>query len=165
MSGISHLAVAGSANGVDGWSIDPEPFLAPTDGVESEQWGFEDARCVWVEELDRWVITCTAYGPAGPAVYLATTEDFRTVERHGVITHPEDKNAALLTERVGGNSILSIADHRVRCRPGEILLSRSTDLKTWSPPEQVLQPRQGAWWDSLRIGLGHRRSRPSTAGS
>ena len=31
---------------------------------------------------------------------------------------------------------------------GEILLSRSTDLTSWSAPEQVLQPRAGAWWDS-----------------
>ena len=37
---------------------------------------------------------------------------------------------------------------------GEILLSRSGDLFSWSAPEQVLQPRAGAWWDSFRIGLG-----------
>ena len=37
---------------------------------------------------------------------------------------------------------------------GEILLSRSADLVSWSAPEQVLQPRAGAWWDSLRIGIG-----------
>ena len=49
--GISHLTVARSANGVSDWSIDPEPLLAPN-GDASEQWGFEDARVVWVEELD-----------------------------------------------------------------------------------------------------------------
>ena len=37
---------------------------------------------------------------------------------------------------------------------GEILLSRSADLNSWSAPERVLQPRDGAWWDSLRIGIG-----------
>jgi predicted GH43/DUF377 family glycosyl hydrolase len=78
LTGISHLTVARSANGIEGWSIDAEPLIAPTEGVESEQWGFEDARTVWVAELDRYVITCTSYGPAGPAVYLATTKDFRT---------------------------------------------------------------------------------------
>ena len=69
-------------------------------------WGFEDARTVWVEELSRFVITCTAYGPAGPAVYLATTQDFSSVERHGIVVTPEDKNAAILPERVGGEWIL-----------------------------------------------------------
>jgi beta-1,2-mannobiose phosphorylase / 1,2-beta-oligomannan phosphorylase len=153
--GISHLSVARSADGVGGWSIDREPFLAPEDGVTSEQWGFEDARVVWVDELRRWVITCTAYGPAGPAVYLATTEDFRSVERMGMITHPEDKNAALLPYRIDGRWAML---HRPKTQfgggRGEILLSRSDDLVSWSLPEPVLQPRDGAWWDSLRIGIG-----------
>ena len=102
--GISHLGVARSADGLSGWSIAPEPLLAPADGIESEQWGFEDPRAVWVAELERWLITCTAYGPSGPAVYLASTTDFRTVERIGIICQPEDKNAAVLSERVGCRS-------------------------------------------------------------
>jgi predicted GH43/DUF377 family glycosyl hydrolase len=153
--GISHLTVARSANGVDSWAIDPQPLLAPDDAVASEQWGFEDPRIVWIEELDRFVITCTAYGPAGPAVFLATTTDFRSVDRLGIVRQPEDKNAALLPYRIDGRWILF---HRPKTQfgggHGEILLSRSNDLVNWSAPEQVLQPRAGAWWDSLRIGLG-----------
>ncbi len=157
LTGISHLTVARSPNGIDGWAIDAEPLLCPADDVDSEQWGFEDPRTVWVPELDRYVITCTCYGPAGPAVFLATTKDFGTVERHGIVQAPDDKNAALLPERVGGKWILF---HRPTTgfgeyRPsGEIFLSRSSDLHSWSAPEQVLRPRSGAWWDSLRIGLG-----------
>ena len=155
LRGLSHLTVARSANGVDGWTIDPEPLLAAEDGVESEMWGFEDARVVFVPELERWVITCTAYGPAGPAVFLATTEDFRTVERHGIIRHPEDKNAALLPHRIDGKWVLF---HRPKTEfggaRGEIVLSRSADLESWSAPEQVLRPREGAWWDASRIGIG-----------
>ena len=153
--GISHLAVARSANGVDGWAIDPEPLLTPDEETPSEQWGFEDPRVVWVEELGRFVITCTAYGPAGPAVFLATTEDFTSVERRGIVRHPEDKNAALLPHRIDGRWVLL---HRPKTQfgggHGEILLSRSDDLFSWSAPEQVLRPRDGAWWDSLRIGIG-----------
>lgn len=152
--GISHLTVARSRNGMDGWSIDPAPLLSP-DGAASEQWGFEDPRVVWIDELGRWVITCTAYGPAGPAVFLATTEDFTTVVRHGIVRHPEDKNAALLPHRVGGRWVLL---HRPTTQfggaHGEILLSRSDDLVSWSSPEEVMKPRDGAWWDSVRIGIG-----------
>jgi predicted GH43/DUF377 family glycosyl hydrolase len=152
--GISHLTVARSRNGVSDWSIDRAPLLAPN-GVVSEQWGFEDPRVVWIDELDRWVITCTAYGPAGPAVFLATTEDFTTVERYGIVRHPEDKNATLLPHRIDGRWVLL---HRPTTQfggaHGEILLSRSDDLVSWSAPEQVLKPRDGAWWDALRIGTG-----------
>jgi beta-1,2-mannobiose phosphorylase / 1,2-beta-oligomannan phosphorylase len=155
LTGVSHLTVARSANGVDGWTVETEPLLAPAEGVEDEQWGFEDPRIVWVPELELWTITCTAYGPPGPSVYLVTTSDFRTVERHGIIRQPEDKNAALLPERINGEWILF---HRpttgLRGSRGEIFLSRSTDLESWTTPEPVLQPRDGAWWDSLRIGLG-----------
>lgn len=155
LTGVSHLTVARSANGLDGWRIDERPLLEQEPDVESELWGFEDARVVWVQELERWVITCTAYGPAGPAVYLATTEDFVTVERHGIVRHPDDKNAALLPHRIGGKWVLF---HRPRTEfggsHGEILLSRSADLEAWSSPEQVMRPRAGAWWDSSLIGLG-----------
>jgi predicted GH43/DUF377 family glycosyl hydrolase len=154
-TGISHLTVARSANGIDGWTIAPEPLLAPSVAEETELWGFEDARAVWIEELDRFAITCTAYGPAGPAVFLATTTDFSSVERHGIIKRAEDKNAALLPERVDGKWILF---HRPMNAfggsRGAIFLSRSADLVSWSLPEPVLQPRHGAWWDSLRIGIG-----------
>jgi predicted GH43/DUF377 family glycosyl hydrolase len=156
LRGISHLAVARSANGVDRWTIASEPLLAPLPGIESEQWGFEDPRVVWLPELERWSITCTAYGPPGPAVYLALTTDFRTVERHGVIKRAEDKNAALLPERIDGKWILlhRPSEGAVTGSGGEIVLSRSADLISWSTPEQVLAPRAGAWWDSRRIGIG-----------
>jgi predicted GH43/DUF377 family glycosyl hydrolase len=154
-SGISRLDVARSKNGVDGWTVGSEPLLAPVPGNDAEQWGFEDARAVWVDELGRHVISCTAYGPEGPAVFLATTEDFNTVERIGIVVAPEDKNAALLPERVGGKWILF---HRptsgFAATHAGISLSRSADLRSWSTPEVVMQPRQGAWWDSLRIGIG-----------
>ena len=155
LTGVSHITVARSEDGVGDWTIDPEPLLAPAPGVESEQWGFEDPRVVFVPEHDRWVITCTAYGPAGPAVFLATTTDFVHVTRHGIVRQADDKNAALLPARIDGKWILF---HRPKTElsssDGDILLSRSPDLHNWSAPEQVMQPRAGAWWDSLRIGLG-----------
>ena len=52
LRGISHLTVARSANGFDNWSVAAEPLLEPLPGIESEVWGFEDARAVWVEELE-----------------------------------------------------------------------------------------------------------------
>lgn len=154
-TGISHLTVARSHDGVGAWRVDDEPLLLPDPDNEGECWGFEDARAVWVEELGTHVISCTAYGPAGPTVFLATSTDFRTVERLGIVGSPEDKNAALLPTRIDGQWILF---HRPSSNFGHlhpgITLSRSSDLRTWSAPEPVLAPRTGAWWDALRIGIG-----------
>jgi beta-1,2-mannobiose phosphorylase / 1,2-beta-oligomannan phosphorylase len=153
-TGISHIAVARSDDGVSGWRIDAEPLLAPVDD-DGERWGLEDPRTVWVEELGTHVISCTAYGPAGPTVFLATSDDFRSVERLGIVLPPEDKNAALLPERIGGEWILF---HRPTSNFGDrhpgISLSRSPDMRSWSAPEIVMAPRAGAWWDALRIGIG-----------
>jgi predicted GH43/DUF377 family glycosyl hydrolase len=156
LSGVSHLTVARSPNGTDGWVVTPEPLLAPTPGVESECWGMEDARVVWLPELGAYAITCTAYGPDGPAVHLSTTTDFRTVKRYGLIMPPEDKNAALLPTRVNGEWILFHRPGTAFSGPsrGSIVLSRSPDLVTWGVPEAVMQPRLGSHWDSLRIGIG-----------
>src|ERR1700675_5098478 len=43
--GLSHLCVARSANGVNGWHIDREPTLLPEpDKFPEEVWGIEDPR-------------------------------------------------------------------------------------------------------------------------
>jgi predicted GH43/DUF377 family glycosyl hydrolase len=154
-TGISHLTIARSRDGVSDWRIDADPLLMPIDDNDGERWGFEDARVVWVEELATHVISCTAYGPGGPAVFLATSVDFTSVERIGIVVAPEDKNAALLPERIGGRWVLL---HRPTSNFGAlhpgISLSRSSDLRSWSTPETVMEPRAGAWWDALRIGIG-----------
>ena len=151
--GRSHLSVARSRDGLNGWTIDPEPLLFPSTDHPPELWGVEDPRVTWVDELDRWVIAYTAYGPTGPAVALATTADFRGVERIGVVCPPDDKNAALLPRRVGEHFVLF---HRPRTVVGghaDVWLSRSTDLRSWLAPEPVFRARAGMW-DSARIGMG-----------
>jgi len=152
--GISHLVVARSADGVSNWIIDPKPLLSPSSGHPQEAWGVEDPRITRVDELDCWVIAYTAFGPLGPAVALATTRDFISVHRLGVVRAPEDKNGVLLPRRVGGEFILF---HRpvsvIGGRPG-VWLSRSTDLRGWSAPEPVFGSRPGGWWDSASVAVG-----------
>jgi predicted GH43/DUF377 family glycosyl hydrolase len=153
--GISHLTVARSRDGRSGWRIDAKPLLAEDPGDHTSMWGVEDCRVTWVAELERFVIAYTAYGPSGPCVSLATTEDFQAVEKLGPVMPPEDKDAALLARRVNGEFILY---HRpVSSRDGgrgNIWLSRSGDLVHWSAPVPVMASREGPWWDAARIGLG-----------
>lgn len=151
--GHSHLSVARSDNGLSGWAIDPEPLIHPSHDHPAEVWGVEDPRVTRVDELGCWVLAYTAYGPTGPAVALATTEDFRTVERIGVVCPPEDKNAAVLPRRIGEHFVLFHRPRTVLGNHADIWMSRSTDLRGWLSPEPVFQARAGMW-DSTRIGLG-----------
>jgi predicted GH43/DUF377 family glycosyl hydrolase len=152
--GISHLAAARSRDGVSNWIVDETPLMAPDPSRPEEAWGVEDPRITRVDELDAWVICYTAFGPGGPAVSLATTQDFRTVERLGVVRVPEDKNAALLPRRVDGNFILFHRPVTVMGARADVWLSRSVDLRQWTSPEPVFSARTGGWWDSARIGMG-----------
>jgi predicted GH43/DUF377 family glycosyl hydrolase len=150
--GISHLSAARSANGVDGFTIDPEPTLAPEpQRFPEELWGIEDPRVTYVPELGRYAVVYTAFTRDGPGVALALTEDFRTFERKGLILVPDDKDAALLPQRINGQFALI---HRPVTNSGaHIWLSYSSDLQRWGGHERVLTARRGAWWDASKIGL------------
>jgi beta-1,2-mannobiose phosphorylase / 1,2-beta-oligomannan phosphorylase len=152
--GISHLTVARSADGVTGWQIDPKPLIAPDPSDETTRWGLEDPRITRLDELDRWLITYTAHGPGGPSVALAATHDFTSVERIGVAMAPQDKDASLLSRRVGGQFILLHRPTLHTSGRADIWLSRSEDLRKWTDPELVLAARPGPWWDSAGVGLG-----------
>ncbi len=152
--GLSHLHAARSADGFTDWQIAPEPAMSPILGDYQAAWGYEDARTVWVEELDRFVMTCTAYGGSGPAVHLALTKDFDEFEHVGTIMPPEDKNASLFPRRINGNWVLLHRPVTVTGLTADVWLSRSTDLVSWRSPEPVMACRTGSWWDATRIGIG-----------
>jgi predicted GH43/DUF377 family glycosyl hydrolase len=153
--GISHLTVARSQDGVTNWRIDPRPTLLPDpERYPEEVWGIEDPRITWIEELERYAITYTAFSTSGPLVSLALTRDFRHFERRGVIMPPEDKDAALFPRRFNGRWALI---HRpISTYPvsrANIWISFSPDLKHWGDHTVLLEARQGAWWDANKIGL------------
>jgi predicted GH43/DUF377 family glycosyl hydrolase len=152
--GLSHLHVARSSDGFSNWEIAPTPAMSPVAGDLRGEWGYEDARTVWVEELDQFVITCTAYGSAGPSVHLALTKDFVDFEHIGTVMPPEDKNASLFPRRIDGNWVLLHRPVTVTGRTADVWLSRSADLVSWRSPEPVMSCRAGGWWDAIRIGVG-----------
>ncbi|MEK6813155.1 MAG: glycosidase [Nitrospirota bacterium] len=150
--GHSHLCIARSANGVDGWQIDPRPtILADPEHFPEELWGIEDPRITYVAELGKYAIVYTAYTSSGPGVALALTEDFQSFERYGMIMPPEDKDAALFPHRIGGYWAMI---HRPVSAPGaHMWMSYSPDLRHWGSHKLMLEARRGAWWDANKIGL------------
>jgi predicted GH43/DUF377 family glycosyl hydrolase len=150
--GHSHFCAARSADGIDGWVVDAEPTLMPDpEHFPEEAWGIEDPRITYVPELGQFAVVYTAYTQGGPGVALALTPDFRHFERFGVINPPEDKDAALLPHRVGGNWAMI---HRpVGGHGAHMWISYSPDLRHWGSHQLMLRARRGAWWDANKIGL------------
>ena len=150
--GLSHLCAARSANGLDGWRIDKKPTL-PADPANypEEIWGIEDPRITYVPELKQFAVAYTSFARGGPGVSLAMTNDFKSFQRYGVIMSPEDKDAALLPRRIGGNWALI---HRPMTTLGaHMWISYSPDLRHWGNHKIILAARRGGWWDANKIGL------------
>lgn len=152
-TGISHLTAARSADGITNWRIDTQPTFAPDpEKYPEEEWGVEDARIVYLTELEQYAVTYTAYSARGPLVSLALTRDFKTFERRGIIMQPEDKDAAFFPRRIFGKWALI---HRpvIPGSTADIHLSFSADLQNWSDSLVLLASRRGNWWDANKIGL------------
>jgi len=153
--GRSHLTVARSENGVDNWKIDPQPLIAPDPDsplYPYESFGCEDPRITWLPELGVYAICYTAYSPFGPGVAVATTKDFVSVCRMGLILQPNNKDAAMFPRRFNDRWVML---HRpVSGAIEHIWLTSSPDLVHWGAPTHLVPERGGPWWDGARVGAG-----------
>ncbi len=123
-------------------------------GIPRGTLGHRGSRIVWLDEIQRYAVTYTAFSRNGPLVALALTEDFRTFERRGPIMPPEDKDAALFPHRIGGRWALihrPVASHG--SSKANMWLSFSPDLKHWGDHMMIMEARDGSYWDADKIGL------------
>ena len=150
-SGRSHLIVARSADGISDWEFADSALLHASQGCPYEVNGVEDCRITWMDELDAWILTYTAYGPEGPGIALARTSDFRSVERLGLIFPPEDKNGVLFPRQFDGAYAML---HRPGGWRGSVWMAYSPDMVHWGREKVVLPARGGPWWDGVRVGAG-----------
>lgn len=153
--GFSHLTKAVSDDGINNWVIDEKPTLEPdSERYPEEEWGIEDPRITWVEELGKYAVVYTAYSKGGPLVSMALTKDFESYERLGPVMPPEDKDAALFPKRINGKWLLIHRPIPAHHGPGaHIWVSRSDDLKYWGEHQILIDARQGGWWDANKVGL------------
>jgi predicted GH43/DUF377 family glycosyl hydrolase len=151
-SGLSHLAVATSADGRTGWQLDPIRRMDPELDTFAEHWGIEDPRITAFD--GRFFVAYTGYSAGGPLVCLATTTDFVTFERHGVIMSPEDKDAALFPAQFDGRWALLHRPVPASNFGAHVWISFSPDLRHWGDSTVLLPARRGGWWDANKVGLG-----------
>lgn len=144
----SHLCAVRVDSGQNVGSIEPARFV-PSDPLE--EYGVEDPR---ITEIDgTYYITYVAVSVHGPATALATTRDFRTFARHGVIFCPDNKDVVLFPEKIDGRYL---ALHRPSLsspitRP-EIWLASSADARSWGGHRPFYAGT--APWEGARVGAG-----------
>lgn len=144
---ISHLRVARSRDGIK-FEVEPAPALSADRDLE--EYGVEDPRATLID--GRWYITYVSVSRWGITTSLATTVDFRTFERRGVIFLPDHKDVVLFPGRVSGK-------YRALTRPmpqsfGRVLgiwIATSDDLMEWGRHVPICLPRPGRW-DEQRTG-------------
>ena len=159
---VSRLGVA--TRQADGtFALAPEPLLAPH--TDWDRWGCEDARITRLN--GRTWITYTALAePAatadrGVGIALASTDDWTTVTRHGIIGPPvRDKDAALFPRLVGGRvamlhriapdvQVVFFDDEARLLAPGARFWERELGRLE---SNTVLRPEQP--WEDRKVGTG-----------
>lgn len=140
---VSRLGYAVSRDGYTFLRRD-RPVFAPAD--ETETFGVEDPRLTRIG--DDLYMVYTAWSPLGIQVAMASTRDFVSWRRHGIVLPgPDNKDAAIFPEKVGGRYVMF---HRL---PPAIWLAYSDDLIHWGDYRKILEPRPGLW-DGLKLGAG-----------
>jgi predicted GH43/DUF377 family glycosyl hydrolase len=148
LSTMSHIRLARSKDGIN-FTVEEKPFIYPTD--ESEEYGVEDARVTFID--GRYYISYTAVSRGSWATALAVTDDFESIERKGLIFHPENKDVAIFPEKVKGKYIALHRPNNSGFGRPSIWYSESPDLLHWGNHKCIVRPRDNKW-ESQKIGGG-----------
>ena len=145
---ISSLGYAVSKDGFNFQRHD-KPVFEPRENYE--RFGCEDPRITQIDGT--FYVTYTAlsnraWSGKGNRVALASTMDFQSFERYGIILPDmENKDAVIFPEKVSGKYVMF---HRIM---PDIWIGYSDNLKEWYGHKIVMRPREGLW-DCKKIGAG-----------
>ncbi len=138
---VSRFGYAVSKNGIN--------FNRMTDTVFEpekldEVYGVEDPRITLINE--KLFITYSAFSPASISVGIASTKNFISWERQGIILKNFEKDAVLLPEKINGKYVLFYS-----IKP-DMYMAFSRDMINWEEPIKVLSPRKNKW-DNMTVGI------------
>lgn len=141
------IGLATSRNGFDVESRSDRPFLDKTgeEKVVIEPWGVEEPRVTRIG--DTYYIVYVVASPEWERLALATTKDFHTVEKHGLlIGEVLQRSGALFPEKIGGRFVLM---HRPL---PNIWISESDDLNAFDNSRMVLTSDDLPWCE-IKLGV------------
>jgi len=148
LTSISHLRIARSNDGIH-FEVDASPAMSAEN--EYETFGIEDARITFIDGT--YWINYSAVSPHGVSTALASTKDFKTFERHGIIFPPSNKDVTIFPERIDGRYV---ALHRPQLdgfeRPA-MWIATSPDLVSWGGHSFLAAARDESW-DNAKVGGG-----------
>lgn len=148
LSTASHIRIARSRDGIK-FTVDKDPFIYPCD--ESESFGVEDCRVTKIG--DTYYLTYTAVSQDGWATALATTKDFRTIDRKGLIFAPPNKDICIFPEKIKGKYCALHRPHNQGFGKPSIWYAESEDLIHWGNNKCLIRPRDNEW-ENVKIGGG-----------
>jgi len=148
LTSISHLRVAWSRDGIH-FAVEETPALQAA--TEYETFGIEDPRITTIDGVHH--IAYVGVSPVGVTTCLASTRDFDSFDRLGVIFHPDNKDVTLLPAAVAGRYYALHRPHSSLFLRNDIWLAESPDLLCWGNHRYLVGTRDGMW-DETRIGAG-----------
>ena len=146
LTSISHLRAAWSKDGIS-FEIGDGVTFGPAS--EAEAFGVEDPRISFIDGV--YYISYVSVSALGVTTSLASTLDFKTFERRGIIFCPDNKDVAIFPERIEGRFYALHRPASSLFGKNEIWIAESGDLNCWGNHRYVI--REG-FWDELKIGAG-----------
>ncbi len=149
LTSISHFRVARSENGID-FNINEKPAMFPEN--KYERFGIEDPRITLID--GKYYISYSAVSDiTGITTCLASTTDFITFTRHGVIFMPDNKDIAIFPEKIKGRYYALNRPISAEYKTRDIWISESPDLLYWGNHVRLMGVRE-KYWDNGRVGCG-----------
>lgn len=148
LTSISHLRLARSTDGVN-FQVEQAPAATPA--TDYETFGIEDPRISLIDGT--YYIDYVAVSPLGVTTALASTEDFNSFQRHGVIFCPDNKDVVIFPEKIRQRYYALHRPDSGLFQKKDIWIADSTDLRCWGNHRRLIGTQQGRW-DNLKIGAG-----------
>jgi len=148
LTSISHLRVARSTDGIH-FDVEPAPALFAA--TEYESFGIEDPRITLLDGT--FWINYTSVSHHGISTALASTSDFKTFQRHGIIFPPNNRDVTIFPEKIGGRYAALHRPMPDGIGQPAIWIASSSDLFSWGSHRIVASAREGSW-DDAKVGGG-----------
>lgn len=158
LTSISHLRVARSTDGIH-FEVERAPAMSAA--TEYESYGIEDPRITLID--DTYWINYTAVSPLGITTGLASTRDFKSFERHGLIFSPPNRDVTIFPEKIGGQYVALHRPMPEGLGKPAIWIATSPDMFSWGSHRYVAGARHASW-DDEKIGGGAVPFRVNTGG-